>query len=76
METTMKMIDSITDDTQALADLEEVCRLISEGKKVTDPDLISRIEEQAQEARREDMRIFGVREVGVDIIREMRDPKV
>lgn len=64
------------DDPQALADLEEVCRLLSEGKRVTDLELLRRIETRAEAARREDMRLFGVREVGVPIIREMRDPKV
>ncbi len=41
-----------TDDPQALADLEEICRLLSEGKKVTDPELIRRITEGADRAGR------------------------
>lgn len=62
-------------DPQAQADLEEVCRLISEGKRVTDPELVRRIEERAEEGREEAFRLFGVQEISVDIVREMRDPK-
>ena len=63
-------------DSQSLADLEEVCRLVSEGKRVTDPELLGRIERRADEAREEALRLFGVQDTGVQIIREMRDPKV
>lgn len=77
METAMKTIEPPTtiDDPQAQADLEEVCRLLSEGKRVTDPELHLRIEERADAASAEDLRLFGVRDIGVEIIREMRDPK-
>ena len=37
-------------DPQALADLEEVCRLVSEGKQATEPELIARTERRAAEA--------------------------
>jgi hypothetical protein len=62
-------------DTQAQADLEEVCRLLLEGKRVTDPELARRIERRAEEGREEALRLFGVQEIAVDIVREMRDPK-
>ena len=62
-------------DPQAMADLEEVCRLIAGGKPVTDPELIRRIEGRAAAAREEALRLFGVRDIGVDIIRAMRDPR-
>jgi hypothetical protein len=54
METAMKSSETPPgiDDPQAFADLEEVCRLISDGKKVTDPELIRRIEEGAQRGPR------------------------
>jgi hypothetical protein len=73
MSTTEKPPDV---DPQVMADLEEVCRLLSDGTRVTDPELRRRIEQRAAEARAEDLRLFGVREIGVAIIREMRDPKV
>jgi hypothetical protein len=63
-------------DPQAQADLEEVFRLLAEGKRVTDPELIRRVERRAAESREEALRLFGVQETGVAIIREMRDPKV
>ena len=62
-------------DPQAQADLEEVCRLVSEGKKVTDPELDRRIAERAEAARAETLRRFGVQEITVDIVREMREPR-
>jgi hypothetical protein len=62
-------------DTQARADLEEVCRLLSDGKWVTDSELIHRVERRAAESREEALRLFGVREIAVDIVRAMRDPK-
>jgi hypothetical protein len=62
-------------DPQARADLEEICRLLSEGKRVTDPELSRRVERRAAESREEALRLFGVREIVVEIVREMRDPK-
>jgi hypothetical protein len=62
-------------DPQAWADLEEICRLLSEGKRVTDPELIHRVERRAAESSEEALRLFGVREIAVDIVREVRDPK-
>ena len=59
--------------TQDQADLEEVCRLVAEGKKVTDPDLLKRIRERSARVRDEAFRRFGVQNIGVQIIRELRD---
>lgn len=77
METAMKTIETPTyiDDTQAQADLEEVCRLLSEGKRITDPELHRRIEERAGSARAEALVLLGVRDCAVDIVREMREPR-
>jgi hypothetical protein len=55
--------------------LEEICRLLSEGKRVTDPELIHRVERRAAESREGALRLFGVREIAVDIVRAMRDPE-
>ncbi len=54
-------------------DLEEVCRLIAEGKKVTDPDLLKRIQERSEQATRAVFEKHGLLDVAVDLIREGRD---
>ena len=65
----MKTIET----TQVQVDMEEVCRLASEGKRVTDLDLLKRIRERADVVRNEAFRRFGLQDIGVDIIREIRD---
>jgi hypothetical protein len=56
-----------------MADMEEVCRLISEGKQVTDPALLKRIYERSEEVQRQIREKHGVVEWAVDLIREARD---
>lgn len=56
-----------------IGDLEEVCRLISEGKPVTDPALRERIHQRSEQIRREMLAKHGMTEVAVDLIREARD---
>jgi hypothetical protein len=56
-----------------LADMEEVCRLISEGKRVTDPALLQRISERSEKVQRDVWEKYGVVEWAVDLIREARD---
>jgi hypothetical protein len=63
----------IIDEPSPQADLEEVCRLIAEGKRVTDPDLLKRIEGRSEEATREVFKKRGLLEVAVDLIRAGRD---
>jgi hypothetical protein len=58
---------------QEHADLQEVLRLVSEGKRVTDPELRRRITERADEARREMLQRHGLTNIAVDLIREGRD---
>jgi len=55
------------------ADPEEVCRLIAEGKKVTDPELLQCIQERSEQATREVFEKHGLLNVAVDLIREGRD---
>ncbi len=55
------------------ADLEVVCRLIAHGDKITDPDLLKRIQERADQATREVFEKHGLLNVAVDLIREGRD---
>ena len=55
--------------TQEEADMEEVCRLAAEGKKITDPALLRRIRERAGRIKAADGRDFGS---GTEAIREAR----
>jgi hypothetical protein len=56
-----------------MADMEEVCRLISEGKPVTDLALLKRIHDRAEPVRRAMLEQNGVTNIAVDLIREARD---
>jgi len=60
---------------QEQADAEEVMRLVAEGKRVTDPELIRRVQERAEKVRREIVEKHGVVEWAVDLIREARDER-
>jgi len=56
------------------SDLEEIARHTSPGNP-PDPALVRRIRERAQQARDAEERIFGIQDIGVSIIRELRgDP--
>lgn len=57
---------------EIMADLEEVARQAAAGG-VRDPELVRRIRERAEKARREILAKFGVQDIGVPILREMRD---
>jgi hypothetical protein len=56
-----------------MADIEEVCRLLSEGKRVTDPELLRRIHERAEQVRCDMLQKHGQTNIAVDLIREVRD---
>ncbi len=56
---------------QERSDLEEVCRLAAEGKKVTDPELIKRVQARSDRAKAASGRPFSF---GTQAIREMRGP--
>lgn len=58
---------------QEQADMEEVARLRSEGKRVTDPGLVHRIRERSEQISRETFEKFGRLNIAVDLIREVRD---
>lgn len=57
---------------EIMADLEEVARQAASGG-VRDPELVRRVTERANKARQEILEKFGVQDIGVQIIREMRD---
>ena len=56
---------------QEQADLQEVCRLAAEGRKVSDPDLLRRIQERSARAKAASNRPFSF---GTKAIREVRGP--
>jgi hypothetical protein len=58
---------------QEQADAEEVMRLVAEGKRVTDPELLRRVQERAERVRRQIVERHGIVEWAVDLIRETRD---
>jgi hypothetical protein len=55
------------------ADMEEVLRLIAEGRRVTDPALLKRIHDRAEQVRLAMLEKHGVTNIAVDLIREARD---
>jgi hypothetical protein len=54
------------------SDHEEVARAASDRRPV-DPDVARRIRERARKMREEILRIHGVQNIGVELIRELRD---
>ena len=71
MENIMKTLEPVLD--QEKADRQEVMRLVSGGKRVTDPELRKRIHERADEVRRVMFEKHGLTNIAVDLIRECRD---
>ena len=59
--------------TQEEADHEEVNRLFAQGNPVTDPELVRRIRERSEEARRAVFERNGLLDVAVPFIRDHRD---
>jgi hypothetical protein len=57
---------------EIMADLEEVARQASSGC-VRDPELLRRVSERAEKARRGVLGKFGIQDIGVSIIRKMRN---
>jgi hypothetical protein len=66
----METKDSMAPDV--LTDLEEILRQAAAGGP-KDPELVQRILERSRQARAATLRTHGVQEIGVRIIREMRD---
>jgi hypothetical protein len=61
------------DPSQAERDVAEVARLVSEGKRVTDPELLRRIRQRSDALRREMMKTQGLTDIAVVLVREGRD---
>jgi hypothetical protein len=58
--------------TDVLSDLTKVARQAMSGG-IRDVEMLKRVQQRAQLARGEVLKRFGVQEIGVDLIREMRD---
>ena len=61
------------DQMQAEADIAEVARLVAEGKRVTDAELLRRIRHRSDALRREMLKTHGLTNIAVDLVRESRD---
>jgi hypothetical protein len=59
--------------TQERADLNEVYRLFAEGKPVNDPDLIRRIRERSEAARKAVFERNGLLDIAVPTIQALRN---
>jgi hypothetical protein len=59
--------------SQAEADIAEVARLVAEGKRVTDPELLGRIRQRSDALRREMRETHGLTNIAVDLVRESRN---
>ncbi|MHC5540536.1 hypothetical protein ACYOEI_20135 [Singulisphaera rosea] len=57
---------------QERADAEEVMRLVSAGQNVTDPELIRRVSERAEQVRQQIIQEHGIVEWSLELIREAR----
>ena len=58
---------------QAEADIAEVVRLVVEGKRVTDPELLRRIRQRSDALRGDMLKTQGLTDVAVDLVKESRD---
>ena len=61
-------------EDKMLADMQAVADAADSGEPV-DPEVVRRVQERARKAREELVQTFGVREIGVDLIREARDAR-
>jgi hypothetical protein len=58
--------------TGTQADREEICRAVREHRR-PDPEVAKRVHERAEKLRQEVFQKHGLLDIGIDIIREMRD---
>jgi hypothetical protein len=58
-------------DSDGVADSQSVAECLAAGKKVP-PEVVRRVREQADQARRQLLATHGVQDIGVQIIREIR----
>lgn len=58
--------------THVMDDVQAVANAVAAGKSV-DPEVARRVQERSRLAQDELLKKFGVREIAVDLIREIRD---
>jgi hypothetical protein len=56
-----------------MADLEEVCRLVSAGKRVTDPELLKRVRQRSDALQRGTLAKYGLIEWAAELMDEGGD---
>ena len=56
-----------------MKDLEEVCRLISQGKRVTDPELLRRLRQRSDALQRDTLEKYGLVEWAAELARQTPD---
>jgi hypothetical protein len=61
------------EQSQVEVDIAEVARLVAEGERVTDPELLRRIRQRSDALRQEMLRTQGLTDIAVDLVRESRD---
>ena len=57
---------------EVMADLQAVSDAVAAGKAV-DPEIARRVRERSRKAQDELLRRYGVREIAVELVREIRD---
>ena len=57
---------------EVMADLQAVSDAVAAGKAV-DPEIARRVRERSRKAQEELLRRYGVREIAVELVREIRD---
>ncbi len=68
--TTSETKDTGTIPSEVMADMEKLCQ---QAGIVRDPELLGRVYDRSSQGRAETLRTLGVQDIGVQIIREMRD---
>jgi uncharacterized protein involved in propanediol utilization len=61
------------EQAQVEADIAEVVRLVAEGKRVTDPELLGRIRQRSDALRWQMLKTQGLTDIAVDLVQESRD---
>ncbi|MBI3468012.1 MAG: hypothetical protein HY000_33815 [Planctomycetes bacterium] len=70
-EGTAVFVEPIAEPSQSIADSQIVADCLAAGKQVP-LEVIRRVRERADQARRQILATHGVQDIGVDIIREIR----
>jgi hypothetical protein len=69
----MNEAPALSDHADALADFEQISQQAASGGIVRDPGLLKRVYERSAKVRDDARAKFGIQDIGVAIIREMRE---